>query len=443
MRKFVLLTMTALLLAGCSGGGGVDDDYIADDPGGDQAYETDEDGNRVVKIWFHVDSKSAEGGAYQKRVDAFNAAYAEQKIKARPVFKARTGGSAADYEKQLIAAQTDGSLGDVITLDAPNCASYADSGLLYNITSAFTEDEKKDFLSLNMYKDRVFGLPIQESSAGFYYNKNIFRDAGIDVSGYTVENPWTFSEFKSVCQKLKDRGLTAVDMRLDATKDETATYLLYPIIYAAGGDFVSADGYTATGYFNKKESKDGFKFLKDLVTNGYTRYDIGATDFFTGKTGMYLSSGWTIPDLDHKFPDTFPNRESWGLLPYPKEVTRASATGSWSYAVTRNGVGDKQPAIELIKWMSSAESSNVVTNATGMIPARKSCNPSYADGSPEKILLTQLEQTGRQRPATVGYPQFTTAFSNIIVKIRDNDVDTTVDEITKGLQAELDKLANQ
>ena len=30
MRKFVLLTMTALLLAGCSGGGGVDDDYIAD-----------------------------------------------------------------------------------------------------------------------------------------------------------------------------------------------------------------------------------------------------------------------------------------------------------------------------------------------------------------------------------------------------------------------------
>ena len=437
--KIILMTMAALLLVGCSSGGGNGDGYIADDPGGDQEYETDANGNKIVKILFHVDSKSAEGMAYKKRVDAFNAAYAEQKIKAAPTFKARTTGG-ADYEKQLIAAQTDGTLADVITLDAPNCASYADSGLLYNITNSFTEDEKNDFLSINMYKDRIFALPVQESSAGFYYNKNMFSECGIDVSGYSVENPWTFAQFQDVCKALKDHGKLAVDMRLDATKDETATYLLYPLIYAAGGDFVSSDGFTAKGYFDKKESKDGFRFIKELVDKEYTNYTIGATDFFTGKVGMYLSSGWTIPELDNKFPETFPNRDSWGLLPYPKEVTRASATGSWSYAVTRNGMGDKEPAIELIKWMASAESSTVVTNATGMIPNRKSCNPNYAAGSPEKVLLDQLEQTGKQRPATVGYPQFTTAFSNIIYKLKDNDVDQTVNDAVANLQLELDKL---
>ena len=78
-------------------------------------------------------------------------------------------------------------------------------------------------------------MPIQESSAGFFYNKKIFRALGIDVSGYTAENPWTFEQFKSVCKSLKNGGYTAVDMRIDATKDEMATYLLYPFIYAAGG----------------------------------------------------------------------------------------------------------------------------------------------------------------------------------------------------------------
>ena len=396
-------------------------------------------GTQIVKIMFHVDSRSPEGLAYKKRIDAFNSSYASKGIRASATYKARTTGG-ADYEKQLIAMRMDNTLPDIITFDAPNCASYADSGLLYDVTNALTQDEKNDFLSLNTFEGHVYGLPIQESSAGFYYNKSIFRDAGIDVSGYTVENPWTFAQFKEVCQKLKNANVIPVDMRLDATKDETATYLLYPFIYAAGGDFVSEDGYTATGYFNKQESKNGFQFLKDLVTSEYSSYAIGSTDFFTGKVGMYLSSGWTIPDLDNKYPERFPNRDSWGLLPYPKDVTRASATGSWSYAITQNATKDKAASIELLKWMASAESSTTVTNATGMIPCRKSCNPQYAAGSPESILFQQLSQTGRSRPVTVGYPQFTTVFSNVIYRLRDGDVSTVVDNAARELQAELNKI---
>lgn len=421
------LALTSMLLTACGGRAGGE-------------HETDSSGNKIVKIMFHVDEKSAEGKAYKKRIDAFNQAYKDQKIKASASFRARTTGG-ADYEKQLIALQMDGSLPDIITFDAPNCASYADAGLLYDITSYLTQEEKDDFLSLNTYQDRVYGLPIQESSAGFFYNKNIFSRAGIDVSGYTVENPWTFAQFKDVCSRLKGAGIeTPVDMRLDATKDETAPYLLYSFIYAAGGEFVSPDGLTAKGYFNKQETKNGFQFIKDLVTAGYTSYAIGATDFFTGKVGMYLSSGWTITDLDNKFPETFPNRDSWGILPYPKEVTRASATGSWSYAVTDNGVADKDTTVELLKWMTSAESSTTVTNATGMIPCRKSCNPNYAPNSPEAVLLQQLSQTGRERPVTVGYPQFSTSFNSVIYKLKDNDVSTTVENETNVLQAELDRI---
>ena len=384
MNKFlkgltmVTLSATMLFSVACGGGSG--------------ESSTDKEGNTIIKVLTHVDEKSAEGQAYKKRVDAFNAAYKDRKIKASLQQIARTAG-AADYEQKLTGMQNEGSLPDIITFDAPNCASYAKSGLLYDITNIVPQEVQDDFISMNEYDGKVYGLPIQESSAGFFYNKKMFQQAGIDVSNYTVDNPWTFAQFKEVCKKLKDAGKTPVDMRLDATKDEMATYLLYPFIYAAGGEFLSADGYTSNGYFNSANTKNGFQFLKDLVNEGYTSYAIGATDFFDGKVGMYLSSGWTIPDLDNKYPAQFPNRDAWGLLPYPKGVESASATGSWSFAITDNHHEDKTAIKELLLWLVTPESSKGITDATGMIPARKSVVTNYDANSPEAVLMGQLHSS--------------------------------------------------
>ncbi|MBR2381245.1 MAG: extracellular solute-binding protein [Clostridia bacterium] len=427
---FMLVVMTMFSIVACGGGGE-----------GNGEKEVDKDGNTIVKIMFHVDKSSTEGQAYQKRIDAFNAAYKDKGIKAQAIFKARSAG-ASGYETELLNNQLEGTLADIITFDAPNTAAYAKSGLLYDISSLISAEEQNNFYSLNKYEGKLYGLPIQESSAGFYYNKKIFRDAGIDVSAYTADNPWTFEQFKDVCAKLKAHGVTAVDMRLDATKDETAPYLLYPFIYAAGGSFVSDDGYTATGYYNSTATAKGFQFIKDLISEGYTSYAIGATDFFTGRVGMYLSSGWTIPDLDNKYREYFASRDDWGLLPYPKDVVAASATGSWSYAITNNHHSDKTATVELLKWMASAESSKAITDATGMIPARRDAETNYAVGSPEYTLLKQLELSGKERPATVAYPTFSTTFNQIISALDNSDVASLLNSATNTLQTEMDRLKN-
>lgn len=412
------------------------------DGGGDDDTTVDAEGNTIVKIMFHVDKSSTEGQAYMKRINAFNAAYKDQKIKAQAIFKARSAG-ASGYETELQNNKLEGTLADIITFDAPNTAAYASADLLYDITSLISAEEQSKFFSLNMYNGKLYGLPIQESSAGFFYNKKIFREAGIDVSGYTAENPWTFEQFMDVCARLKAHNVTPVDMRIDATKDETAPYLLYPFIYAAGGNFVSDDGYTATGYYNSAQTANGFQFIKNLITAGYTSYSIGATDFFTGKVGMYLSSGWTIPDLDNKYKESFASRDDWGLLPYPKSVTAASATGSWSYAITNNHHEDKTAALELLKWMTSAESSKAIIDATGMIPARRDVETNYAPGSPEYTLLKQLELSGRERPVTVAYPTFSTTFNQIIAGLGNRNVGDLLGQATNTLQAEMDKLKDR
>ncbi len=408
--------------------------------GGDSTV--DKDGNTIVKIMFHVDKSSTEGQAYQKRVDAFNAAYKDKKIKAQAIFKARSAG-ASSYETEFQNNKIEGTLADIITFDAPNTAAYANADLLYDISNLISKEEQDKFYSLNTYNGKLYGLPIQESSAGFFYNKKIFRAAGIDVSAYSATNPWTFEQFKDVCARLQAHGVTAVDMRIDATKDETAPYLLYPFIYAAGGEFVSADGYTATGIYNSAATAKGFQFIKDLINAGYTSYAIGATDFFTGKVGMYLSSGWTIPDLDNKYREQFASRDDWGLLPYPKGAEAASATGSWSYAITNNHHEDKTAAVELLKWMTSAESSVAITTATGMIPARKDANRNYAEGSPEWTLLKQLELSGKERPVTVAYPTFSKTFNQVIAGLGKGDINQLLNVATNELQDEMNKLKDR
>ncbi|MBQ3596251.1 MAG: extracellular solute-binding protein [Clostridia bacterium] len=407
--------------------------------GGTEDTGTDKDGNTVVKIMFHVDKTTTEAQAYQKRINAFNAAYKDQKIKAQPMFKARTAG-ASGYETELLNNQIEGTLADIVTFDAPNTAAYAKSGLLYDISKLIPQETQNKFYSLNKYEGKLYGLPIQESSAGFFYNKKIFAQAGINVDGITAENPWDFAKFKEICGKIKAVGKVAVDMRIDAVKDETAPYLLYPFIYAAGGSFTDSTGYKAEGYYNSAQTARGFQFIKDLISAGYTSYEIGATDFFTGKVGMYLSSGWTIPDLDNKYKATFASRDDWGLLPYPKDAVAASATGSWSYAITNNHHKDKTAIVELLNWMTSAESSKAITDATGMIPARKDVNNNYAQGTPEYTLLKQLEVSGKERPVTVAYPTFSTTFNQIISGLGKGEVSALLASATKTLQGEMDRL---
>ncbi len=433
IKKAVALALSCTAALGLAGCGETPDA---------ETGAVDESGNTVVKVMFHVDESSAEGKAYKQRVSAFNTDYKSENIKISATFKARDDNSMTGYDTELSSMLNAGNLPDIITFDAPNCASYAATGLLYDLSSLVPQDVQDDFISLNEYDGKLYGLPIQESSAGFFYNKALLDQAGVNVSGYTVENPWTFDQFKEVCQKLKNAGIQAVDMRLRENTGEQSTYLLYPFIYAAGGQFVSQDGFTATGYFNGTGAESGFRFIKDLVDAQYTSFTVGAdsnSDFMNGKVGLYLSSGWTIPDIREKYESNFPS--GWGILPYPKGTVAASATGSWSFGITDNQHTDKSKIIKALLYLVTPESSKAITNATGMIPALKSVETNYAAGSPESVLRNQLQTTGKERPVTVGYPKFSTCFRNVLTAINGGkSVAEALNTEATSLQQELNKL---
>lgn len=415
----------------------------SDGKGEELESRTDKYGNTLVTIMVHKDSSTKEGKAYQKCVDDFNTAYKSKNIKAQITFVAQTSG-VDQYEATIsnLYRQGGGKLYDIISFDAPKCAGYAKSGILYDMTGMlgnYTDDFIAE--SINRFDSKVYGLPIQESSAGFYYNKAVMNAAGIsdaEIAGYQTEG-WTFDQFKSTCEKLKKAGKTAVDMQL-ASGGETGTYLLYPLGNAAGGEYISADGKTADGYLNSAQTKEGFQFIKDCIDSGYTNYQIDGKAFLTGDTvGMYLSSGWTIPEIKEQYKDNFTG--GWGILPYPHKsgCSAVSATGSWSFGITNNGIRNKDAAYELIKWMTSDSSATTITNATGMIAAKTTINKNYEATSPEGVLYNQLVNSGKARPAMGAYADFSTEFNLIITGLRNGNVDTVINEHTTSLQTKIDR----
>ena len=192
MKKYVLLTLLASMfcLAACGGGEG------GGGGGGGGSSKI------KLKARFHVEKSSKEGTAYKQLIDAFNEENRGE-ITVTASFVARTAGEDA-FERQLYTDKIDGTLPDLFSFDSPNCGTYAKAEYLLNISDYFTETELNKFVNTNKYNGQLYGLPIQESSAGFYYNKQIFSAAGINVDGITAENPWTVTRFKEVCQQLKD-----------------------------------------------------------------------------------------------------------------------------------------------------------------------------------------------------------------------------------------------
>ena len=306
MRKGVILSMVAALslglLAGCSGG--------SSSKTSKEAASKDD-----VKVWVQFSDETAEGKAWEQVVQNFNKKY-KGKYKVVTEYIPRSG-SGGGYEDKVNAAITTNSLPDVITLDGPNTAAYAKSKVITPLDDYLKDNNMEDVLDSikqqGTYDGKFYAFGYSESNVGIYYNKKMFKEAGIDESSLpTLKKPWTWDEFKAISKKLKDHFKeAAIDFRLNSN-DEMLPYAYMPLIWSNGGRVVNEDGTKAEGYFNSKESTQAVQFIQDLVKEGYTTVSPVEKGFETGQYPMVLSGSWTIADLQTNYKDI-----DFGILPYP------------------------------------------------------------------------------------------------------------------------------
>ena len=199
--------------------------------------------------------------------------------------------------------------------------------------------------------DKYYGVQMFPWVVGFFYNKDLFQQAGI------TETPGTWTEFMEACQKLKDAGINAV------TCDD-AYMTLIPNNYLArlvGSDTIAAMSASASDpAWQSEEVKQAFAAMEALSPfmspqTATNKYPAGQQEFALGEAAMYLNASWMPSEVADTAGEDFP----WGFFAFPQVEDGAEGSGYVSVGgvplAVYSGSPNPEAAKEFLRYVASKE----------------------------------------------------------------------------------------
>lgn len=196
--------------------------------------------------------------------------------------------------------------------------SYATGEELY--TAGFSMDctdipgVKENFASTSLEPwtaadGKVFAVPFAAVSQPIYYNKKIFADNGI------TELPKTWEEFITMCQKLKDNGVTVFANGIAADWD-----ILECVFLGMVPNYITAEGRVAYEKGEKKfndpefvEIFEDFAQLVPFLPEGFESINNDDANIFfgMGNSAMLMDGSWSCGPLNSDY------ETDWGTMAFP------------------------------------------------------------------------------------------------------------------------------
>lgn len=320
------------------------------------------------------------------------------------------------YENKLKVAMSSGDLPDIIGVDSPNVAAYADSGAIVPLDDVWDAADREDLIDAVKegwtYKGKIWGAQHEETNCILYYNKDMLAKVGIKPAE-KLEEAWTWEQLEDAAKKLtqKDAGGKVTVYGLlplmagPNIAHEGQNYVSNVFTWQAGADIISPDGTTVDGYFNSEKSLKALKFFRKLfVEDKVCPLTEIPNGFQTGKIAMWITGPWMI--------STFKTVEglNWGAMPLPKDEKQVSNDGGWGYSITKK-CQDKQAAFKVIMAKTGKEGQLIDITEGGTLPNRKSLfdKAAHLKEYPYPMILEQLQKTAKARPRTPAYPTIATA----------------------------------
>lgn len=246
------------------------------------------------------------------------------------------------------------------------------------------------------YEGRLYALPHDTDDRALYYNKKVFREAGLDPE----KPPKTIAEMDAMADKITKKDARGRLERIGLIPWLSQGWL-YTWGWVFGGEFYDPK--------TRKVTANDPKIVAALewMVSYAKKYDVAVIDsfsaafgseamdpFLVGQLGMVVTGDWNLALIDKYAPDLEFGVVSFPIPPGGKLSTWA---GGWSIAVPK-GAKNPREAFEWASWFCGPKGQLLYCVATAHIPTIKEAaqDPAFWEGN-HKVFM-ELLPYARYRP---------------------------------------------
>ncbi|MFB9467916.1 extracellular solute-binding protein [Nonomuraea salmonea] len=298
------------------------------------------------------------------------------------------------------------TLPDVLMLDNPDVQQIAESGALTPLSDYGLHGEGMTpaVVKAGTYAGKVYGLAPSVNTLSVFYNKAMFRAAGI------TKVPRTWDELRAAAKRLTAPGRYGFAMSNVNTYEGSWQFL--PFMWGNGG--TEQDITTPP-------TAQALRFLVDLQNDGsmskssiiWSQDDV-IDQFMAGKAAMVVNGPWQIPALRKQ------HEVDWGTFTIPTRLATqptVAPLGGELFTVPRTGDKARMAkAGRFVKCLVSPELQRETAKVTQTVPT----NPGVADRAaaedPAIATFVTTVRTARSRTAALGpdWPKAATKIYNAV-----------------------------
>jgi multiple sugar transport system permease protein len=352
-------------------------------------------------------------------------------------------------QQKLLTAVVGGVPPDVAMIDRPRLAQWAAKGALTPLDEFIQRDQfdgNRFFETAwkeTLWEDNRYAIPINTDARVLYYNRRLFREAGLDPD----RPPVTWDELIAYSDRLTVRAengrLERVGFAPLFGNMGFGTAVLYTYAWQLGGEVMNEDRnkvlvatqpwIQAMDYTRAWRDRYGFRDLASFATGlgGYT-----SDPFITGRISMIEHGSWYLSMLRR-----FGGDIDFGVapIPIPENGTPAFLSAGWSMAIPR---GSKNPegAWQFIQFFTNTESQKLLAEKLEAIPANRDATniPLFTDDPSWQVILRQMPYA-RHHPNS---PHSVRVFNAVLaaverVVVENVDSRAALEEVASSIQRDM------
>ena len=372
-----------------------------------------------ISFFFPV----AVGGAIAKYIDDLAVSFSKENpgTKVSPIY-------AGSYQDTIVKALTAHKSGqppvtsvllstDMFTLIDEDAIVPIDNFIKTDADRAWLKSFYPAFMLNSQTGGKTWGVPFQRSTVVMYYNKDMFKEAGI------ANPPGTWAEMVDVAKKLTKKDASGKTTQYGVQIPSSGfPYWLFQGLAIQNGVTMANDNGNAVKY-DDPAVVEALQYWVDLAKSGahppgIVEWGTTPKDFFEKKVAMMWTTTGNLTNVKNNAKFDF------GVAMLPGNKRRGSPTGGGNFYIFKKSTpAQQQAAFNFIKWVTHPERAALWSIETG-----------YVATSAAAYGTDSLRKYGRDfPPALVARDQLPYA----LAEFSTHDNQRVVKALNDGLQAAL------